>query len=449
MGGLWHAVRTPANEFLSSAPTVPGPFLTDVDSRAAVKGSRDPLGCQPAWTRFGRHVVGNLTTVSVSVHDFTITLVGFAILAGLRDRLGPERDLAGFLKWEQLCGYARASINEDWSFRGTETVRARLSGGGTIRLSERGEDQILSSQKTYGLWGLYIGPSRASGLLEGDPLRLTQAAERFIESEAMPLLGTAELARIRGLLSEDRPTLDLRKADRGILERVAMLLDRRFLRRAAEFYERHLVLGADPDRTSGRQRQLATALRDLPDGESVDWFDATREIIRRCRRESWDDLGARLERIRSVESVLAPTSRLFAHVLSRDGSTVGEIADEIGTAWKRSHGRVDVEGLADVVAELEEALPGSGRRWCDIGKAIAAGDYGEAIGLAIAQNAAVMAGRGGAAWVDAGADGIRVRYDDRPEPLPDSERIRRLWVFPYFIPSVWIVSRALAGGRRG
>jgi hypothetical protein len=49
------------------------PFLTDLDSRAAVKGSGDPLGIQAIWTRFGRHVVGNLTTVSNSVRDFTIT----------------------------------------------------------------------------------------------------------------------------------------------------------------------------------------------------------------------------------------------------------------------------------------------------------------------------------------------------------------------------------------
>lgn len=45
------------------------PFLTDLDSRAVVKGSRDPLGIQQIWTRLGRHVVGNLTTVSDSVRD--------------------------------------------------------------------------------------------------------------------------------------------------------------------------------------------------------------------------------------------------------------------------------------------------------------------------------------------------------------------------------------------
>jgi len=49
---------------------IASPFLTDIDPQAAIKGSRDPLGIQPIWTRLGRHVVGNLTTVSSSVRDF-------------------------------------------------------------------------------------------------------------------------------------------------------------------------------------------------------------------------------------------------------------------------------------------------------------------------------------------------------------------------------------------
>ena len=34
-----------------------GPFLTALDSRGAVKGSRDPLGAQSIWVRFGRYAV--------------------------------------------------------------------------------------------------------------------------------------------------------------------------------------------------------------------------------------------------------------------------------------------------------------------------------------------------------------------------------------------------------
>ena len=85
------------------------PFLTDLDSRAAVKGSRDPLGIQPIWTRFGRHVVGNLTTVSNSVRDFTPCYSATGSPSALPEQ-GTGRELATFLKWEQLAAYARAGV---------------------------------------------------------------------------------------------------------------------------------------------------------------------------------------------------------------------------------------------------------------------------------------------------------------------------------------------------
>src|SRR5262245_50725034 len=123
------------------------PFLTDLDSRAAVKGSRDPLGIQQLWTRLGRRVVGNLTTVSNSVRDFTTTLLGYYFAARLADELGPGTELATFLKWEQLAAYARGSVNEDWAFRGTERVRRNLSEGSRVTLSEDPASQILGNQK--------------------------------------------------------------------------------------------------------------------------------------------------------------------------------------------------------------------------------------------------------------------------------------------------------------
>jgi hypothetical protein len=55
------------------------PFLTDLDTQAAIKGSRDPLGLQTIWTRLGRHVVDNVTTVSTSVRDFTTLVLTVAI----------------------------------------------------------------------------------------------------------------------------------------------------------------------------------------------------------------------------------------------------------------------------------------------------------------------------------------------------------------------------------
>ena len=61
------------------------PFLTELDERAQVKGSRDPLGLVPLWSRFGREVVGNLTTVTNSVRGFTTLLIGFELADMLRE----------------------------------------------------------------------------------------------------------------------------------------------------------------------------------------------------------------------------------------------------------------------------------------------------------------------------------------------------------------------------
>ena len=51
-------------------------FLTLEDPRANVQGSRDPLGLQPIWSRFGREVVTNLTTVTALRFIVRVLFVG-------------------------------------------------------------------------------------------------------------------------------------------------------------------------------------------------------------------------------------------------------------------------------------------------------------------------------------------------------------------------------------
>src|SRR5688572_19662809 len=130
-------------------------FLTELDDRAAVRGSRDPLGIVPLWSHFGRHVVGNLTTVTDSVRGFTTTLLGYYFAREIHEREvnRAESTLALFLKFEQLAGYCRYHAKKDGKFRGIDRVK-RTVGQTVVRLSARAEDQILSNQKVYGLWGL-------------------------------------------------------------------------------------------------------------------------------------------------------------------------------------------------------------------------------------------------------------------------------------------------------
>src|SRR5439155_16823951 len=89
------------------------PFLTEIDPQAAIKGSRDPLGIQTIWTRLGRHVVGNLTTVTTSVRDFTTLILGYYFAERATDSEGADGDLKVFLRWEQLAAHARFRVNGD------------------------------------------------------------------------------------------------------------------------------------------------------------------------------------------------------------------------------------------------------------------------------------------------------------------------------------------------
>ena len=185
---LWNRVSFLAGTLQVEMLTTP--FLTDLDTRAAVKGSRDPLGIQSIWTRFGRHVVGNLTTVSDSIRDFTTLLLGYHFAESLADETDSGSELAVFLRWEQLAAYSRAAVNQETGFRGTERVWKNLNEGKPRRvvISDDRAQQILGNQKIYGLWGLYTMPARASGLLHGTPTRLTPPAREMVQETYIPLL---------------------------------------------------------------------------------------------------------------------------------------------------------------------------------------------------------------------------------------------------------------------
>jgi hypothetical protein len=251
---------------------IASPFLTDIDPQAAIKGSRDPLGIQPIWTRLGRHVVGNLTTVSSSVRDFTTTILDYYFAERVANEEGGDSELAVFLRWEQLAAYARGGINNDWEFRGTERAKKNFNEGGKLRLGTDSAALILSDQKTYGLWGLYSVASRSSGLLADDPTRVTPIVRKFIEDEYLPTLSGKESRSASGivrLLARKSSELRPLGCDRPLFQAVGRVLQRKLSSREREFYRGHLAEGGPEDRTGGGQRVLVEALKTTFDIE--DW----------------------------------------------------------------------------------------------------------------------------------------------------------------------------------
>lgn len=424
------------------------PFLTQLDKRAEIKGSRDPLGVQSIWTHFGRHVVGNLTTVSTSVRDFTTLLLGYYFAERLAEE-APGSELTTFLKWEQLAAYARAAINKERGFRGTERVHKALSERDRVFISDKQTSQILANQKIYGLWGLYTWPAKSSGLLEGEPTRLTEPARSFVEQQYSTLLGTEGNARTRkrieSLLRQPRSSLDVEGGDSDLLEAIAQVLKPRLSVRERQVFRDHLLFGGMEDSTEGRQRRLADLLKDTP-GADFAWSpQVLMQLEKRCQAEGDQDLESRLRRIRLCESLIAPSGALFVHLLGLDGKSVDTAVARLRKQWGE---RTALHAL-DEIRELEGEFGGgdatTGRRWIGIAEATANGNYRELIELLVQQNRAVMDARGSAAWIELRNEQFHVRFQEERGELPSRAELPGMWRYSYFIDSLRTMTLQIEG----
>jgi len=426
------------------------PFLTELDSRAAVKGSRDPLGIQAIWTRLGRHVVGNLTTVSDSVRDYTTLLLGYHFAEQLSDELEPGSELRTFLKWEQLVGYARALVNEDFRFRGTGRVQRNLARKDRISLSDHPADQILGNQKIYGLWGLFTSPARASRLLDDEtPPRLTAAARHFVEEVYLKRLEDETGKGCRGildLLRAPHSTLDPKGRHKRLVEAVGGILRPKLTSKERAFFRQYLLLGGPADSTAGRQAQLAELLKDTLQGEQFAWSPpVVGDLVKaaRPRGAEWEELAIRLERIRLCECVMAPISALFGHLLGMEDGGPSELARRVKTAWGEGLRSIDAPAFRELQTEIADGVPEVGDRWVAIAEAAADGRYVELSELLLAQNAWVMSARGGSAWVGLRNGRFHIRYKDDTEDLPQRSQLPWLWRFSYFLGPLRNVAHTL------
>ncbi|MGH7461470.1 MAG: hypothetical protein ACREMA_10635, partial [Longimicrobiales bacterium] len=275
------------------------PFLTELDERAEVKGSVDPLGLMALWSRFGREVVGNLTTVSNSVRGFTTLLIGLHLADLLREQLRGDAPapLDTFIKFEQLCGYARVRKYNDTSVRGHRRAYRRLNELRRIPISTDFADQILSSQKIGGLCGLFTVPARSSGLVEPGDVRLTDVARDFVQRHYFPMLGgNAGVNALLGLLQRESFALEPTRRHEQLLDALARVHARRLRADERAFYRDHLVWGGTSDPTGGRQRQLADILLSIDTDEFG--FPEFRQVQKRARAH--EGLKVSLERIAHV-----------------------------------------------------------------------------------------------------------------------------------------------------
>ena len=423
------------------------PFLTLEDPNAKIKGSRDPLGVQPIWSAFGRHVVTNLTTQSTSVRGFTVLLLGRYFAADLVDRgiAAREDALDIFLRMEQVGAYVRhVAHGVEEEIRGIERVKRFVdeqSGNVVIAANRRG--MILSDQKVYGLWGLYSVPARTSGLLPEGPLDVTPAAREFIERNYIEKLN-GSATKLRKLLARGG-RLRTRGRD-ALFSALAQIFDPRFSADEFEFYGAYLrdgqeVYGAEPGRQE-RFRQLLESNTELPEQTG------RAEILHLAKQaRKWDaGLSLSLNRIGHLEAFLAPSAALFQHVLGRHGQRLSSVASEVRRVWGARVPKLDRSAFAELLSEIRStSTEAVGSRMDQVHAALHDGDFETALEELLSWNETVMQMRGGAPWVRIG-DGRRldVRYRGAEQLLPDKDELPELWTNSYFVDALKNVTQQLA-----
>lgn len=431
-------------------------FLTEIDPRAAVKGSRDPLGFQPIWTRFGRQVVGNLTTVTTSLRNFTTWMLGLHFAEELiaSKKASEEERVNLFMKFEQLVAYSRyAAGPEDTTERilGITRVKKRLDGRERIMISAAQQNHILSNQKTYGIWGLYSVAGAQSGLAERGSGRLSPLGREFVERYYLPKLKREDARaeqQIRSLIhngGEFQP----RGRHKQLAKALATVLSPRLTPKERDFYGKALILvESEGDATLGRQAQLWRTIESVNDSGKFGWgseFDYS-EMTEVMKRAETPELEQELAHIHTIEPLFAAAGHLFGFTLQRNDANLKQVVKEVHGAWGNGLKHIDPKEIEDLRPRIREASNDeTADRLVQMATHLREGDYRAFVTTAAAQNGAVMAQRGGAPWLslDKGRIGVRLRAEEGA--LPPRKELGALWTNPYFINSLKTVGATVMG----
>ena len=442
-------------------------FLTELDPQLRIKGSRDPLGFMSIWTRFGREVVGNLTTVTLSVRSFSTLLIGLDLIDDLIEaRKADEKErLNMFIRFEQLAAYSRVACRpedsearvgtEGEAIRGIEKVKRRIEAKRPVRISSRTEDQILASQRIYGIWGLFMVAARESGLLERDQNRLSPAAREFVEQEYRggKRKNSQWLEKVRRFLLKEG-SFSPQGEHRDLASELASRLKPELSLTERRFYGDALVLGRGfGNRALGdRQERLWRALEVANGRRKEDWTRefglAELEAVRSGRSEAGDkDLAHRLGEIATLEPVLVAIASIFRFLMQCSRKRIDRVVQDLKDSWGAgglahlNPGRL--EAMRDRIGSVVE--PNGGGRLIEAAAALVQGDFKAVVQKAIEQNEAVMKGRNGAPWIRIERGVIEVFERERERPLPSRQELQARWENTYFLNSLKTVGAKVYG----
>ena len=422
-------------------------FLTLEDPNARIHGSRDPLGVQPVWASFGRHVVTNLTTVTTSIRGFTVLLLGrlFAEKMIEKGAAGEQDALSIFLRTEQIGSYVRhLAHGVDSDIRGIERVKRFVEEcGPNVPIQDDASGMILSDQKVYGLWGIYSVSARTSGMIADGPVGLTEFARDFTDTYYWPVLQSVETKLFK--LLKDGGKLWTHRND-PIFRAMSKILSQTFTGEEIWFYSQTLrdAQHVKNNPSARRQPLFAKLLENHSDLQN----EINREEIFDLAKEaSGEDetLSSRLKKIARLEALFAPAEAIFDYLQTRGGQKPADLALKIQNHWGKQVPNLDSD-LDDIFPEIVEVAGkelGGAMSKCD--HALSAGAYEDAIMALLEWNKLVMAARKAAPWIQLTSGKLDVRHRGQEKELPDGDALPQLWRNSYFIDALKSIVHLLSG----
>jgi hypothetical protein len=411
-------------------------FISLLDDRAKPKGSRDPLGFELVWSFFGRKVVGNLTTITSSLENFAVALLGFHWANTLTmdvDKDNKQKAVREtFLKYEQLAAYLRYYAGST-SIMGVTRVTERLTNDdlSEVPLGIDSNAQILSDQASYGLWGLYSSALRDSGLIDGNERTLTEKGLTIVE----PMEQQLNKAMLICLLQ--RHTLEkssLKSMGTNFMKVI----------KASDTTERLIEALMAGSGNHALQQELWKRTNELfklkrlqkpnnnPLGEYI--FELKKLDLSEGLRNS-------LTNIENVERVLVALNNIFHFCQVKDGVDISEVIDAVN---KQGYDYTYLPDFLPVMdfprrEQIQQVL-----------SALKTNQYDQAIKAILALNAAVMKQRDVAPWVELEqGKNIKVKIKNDAFKLASNEELKQRWDYDYFVGSYLSIARSYLGAIHG
>ena len=273
-------------------------FFTKEDPDYQVKGSRDPLALQVLWQQQGKKLIPYLSTVSSNIYDFHILYLAHYFY----EREPDAKFVNFFLRFEQLMAYSRyQSPYAKGGFNGIEAVKKRLAEKTRISISNSSEDNILSNQRVYGIWGKYSRPFRdIQFILQSDFLEIfSEKVNRLNDSKEIRSIIQKIIQQPKSYITEQELLICQQLFQLTVKERA--------------FYRKMILQVNQPD---SYQNNLFEFLNTSIPPETLHLFPFIKSFKQTVPK---NDEGFRqvLDEIIATEQVIAPVNHIFRYLQTK------------------------------------------------------------------------------------------------------------------------------------